>query len=584
MGLTEFFAMEASDYLERLDALVSPPTPPNADELVRLTRALRGSALMAKQTTIAVAAAAFERFARRAKESRVWDEATRQRAVRAVDDFKILIRHVGNWTDVEDRRAQALTVDLDPDGESTIAPQVPPESDGLDTGSRAFIGREGAAVASALDQAAKALQQDPRNREPLLRVVTVMQPLRGLAVLGELPPMPELLEGIQRATAEVLAREEAPRDAALLLDGAAKALARAARELATEGKADPESSETRKFAGGLAQLIGSRNVVSIETLYYPDDGPHIVERGTGATRRRVLGQVELVSHGEHLLQAAHDLERAWSRTQVELRAQSLIATFRALGSAGGGPIADAVAHFAAAARDAVARGMPVEYTERFVARLRDAGSILVETAAGEGEADLANRLRQVASGLGPGAPSAPPTPIAAPEPAMVVDAPPSLVAPAPPAQRPSRSPFTIADAPPEPSPEPAIDLPTEPVPPEDAGENAGLVGSWARFQRYAEALGLEGPSLDELLAGPPADPLRSVIPTRTPPIAPPPTATPEVTAPPITDYCYRGRAALARAASLRREIQTQLAAGATSDDLRDLIEELLDLVDLGLQD
>jgi hypothetical protein len=583
MGLTEFFAMEASDYLERLDALVSPPTPPNADELVRLTRALRGSALMAKQNTIAAAAAAFERFARRAKESRVWDEATRQRAVRAVDDFKILIRHVGNWTDVEDRRARALTLDLDPDGEGATAPQVPPRGEGLDAGSRAFIGREGAAVASALDQAAKALQQDPRNRDPLVRVVTVMQPLRGLAVLGELPPMPELLEGIQRATAEVLAREEAPRDAALLLDGAAKALARAARELATEGKADPESPETRKFAGGLAQLIGSRNVVSIETLYYPDDGPHIVERGSAVARRRVLGQVELVSHGEHLLQAAHDLERAWSRTQVELRAQSLIATFRALGSAGGGPIADAVANFATAARDAVARGMPVKHTEGFVARLRDAGSILAETAAGEGEAELADRLRQVASGLGPAAPPAPPTPTAAPEPAVVVDAAPP-VAPAPPAQRPSRSPFMIADAPPEPSPEPAIDRPTETAPPEDAGEDAGLVGSWARFQRYAEALGLEGPSLDELLAGPPADPLRSVIPTPTPVTAPPPTAAPDVTAPPITDYCYRGRAALARAASLRREIQTKLAAGATSDDLRDFIEELLDLVDLGLQD
>ncbi|MDH3368240.1 MAG: hypothetical protein OEO17_10375, partial [Gemmatimonadota bacterium] len=77
---------------------------------------------------------------------------------------------------------------------------------------------------------------------------------------------------------------------------------------------------------------------------------------------------------------------------------------------------------------------------------------------------------------------------------------------------------------------------------------------------------------------------RSVMRTGTPVTAPPPTAAPKVTAPPITDYCYRGRAALARAAGLRREIQTKLGAGATSDDLRDFIEELLDLVDLGLQD
>ena len=47
MGLTEFFAMEAGGYLDRLDTLVSGPVGPDRDELVRLTRALRGSALMA---------------------------------------------------------------------------------------------------------------------------------------------------------------------------------------------------------------------------------------------------------------------------------------------------------------------------------------------------------------------------------------------------------------------------------------------------------------------------------------------------------------------------------------------------------
>ena len=64
MGLTEFFAMEASEYLERLDALVSAVAPPEGEEFLRLARALRGSALMANQQAIAGAAAAFETLAR----------------------------------------------------------------------------------------------------------------------------------------------------------------------------------------------------------------------------------------------------------------------------------------------------------------------------------------------------------------------------------------------------------------------------------------------------------------------------------------------------------------------------------------
>ncbi|MEE8571700.1 MAG: hypothetical protein V3T20_00415, partial [Gemmatimonadota bacterium] len=189
MGLTEFFAMEASDYLERLDALVSPPTRPDMAELTRLTRALRGSALMAKQGGIAIAAEAFEHFARSAREQRrPWDESTRQLAVRAVDEFKILIRQVGAWSEVEDERARALAADLHPEGMAQAATDTGETADQIDVGTRAFIGREGAAIASALDQAAKSLQRNPRGFDPLRQVLTVAQPLRGLAVLAELPP------------------------------------------------------------------------------------------------------------------------------------------------------------------------------------------------------------------------------------------------------------------------------------------------------------------------------------------------------------------------------------------------------------
>src|SRR5256886_17522855 len=64
LGMSDFFALEAGEYLERLDALLATGDSPSADELVRLARALRGSALMANQHPIARTAAAPEAVAR----------------------------------------------------------------------------------------------------------------------------------------------------------------------------------------------------------------------------------------------------------------------------------------------------------------------------------------------------------------------------------------------------------------------------------------------------------------------------------------------------------------------------------------
>jgi hypothetical protein len=541
MGLTEFFAMEAGDYLERLDALVSPPTPPDPDELLRLTRALRGSALMAKQSGVAVAAEAFEQFARAVKERRrSWDEGTKQLAVRAVDDFKILIRQVGTWSEREEARAHELANMLSPGG-TAAAPTAPDASEGLDVGTRAFIGREGAAVASALDQAAKSLQRSPHMLDPVRRVASAMQPLSGLATLSELPPMSDLLDGVEQAVSEIMRSPDPIPEAALLLNAAAHAVARAAKELAHDGTADPDAPEVQEFAQRLQRLVAAEaSVVPIESLFYEDDGPHVVEQGTVTATRRVLGRVELVSHGEHLRQAAHEIERALSRTQLELRAQALVATFRALSGTSGSALNLAVSRFAIAAREAVLRGAPVRQTPEFVRHLRDAGSTLAETGQHE-DADLAARLEETAKALAALADRR------TPEPEPVAE---------------------IADAP--------IALETE---------TADLVGSWARYQRYADRLGLEPPSLDELLAGPPADPGLAVAEEPEPaaeeaePIA---EAAVEEELVPITDLCYSGAAALERAKSLRAEIQEGLAAEAPSADLRELIEEVLDLVELGL--
>src|SRR5207253_2939401 len=83
LGMSDFFALEAGEYLERLDALLQQSEAPGADEFVRLARALRGSALMANQQAIAKAAAGVESLARAlARRSRARWTARRRRCAR----------------------------------------------------------------------------------------------------------------------------------------------------------------------------------------------------------------------------------------------------------------------------------------------------------------------------------------------------------------------------------------------------------------------------------------------------------------------------------------------------------------------
>src|SRR5437762_8719356 len=108
LGMSDFFALEAGEYLERLDGLLVKDDGSSGDEIVRLARALRGSAVMANQQAIARVAAGLETLWRAVREGRrTWDGKTGQLAVRRVDDLKIFVRQVGGWTEVNTVRAGA---------------------------------------------------------------------------------------------------------------------------------------------------------------------------------------------------------------------------------------------------------------------------------------------------------------------------------------------------------------------------------------------------------------------------------------------------------------------------------------------
>lgn len=566
LGMSDFFALEAGEYLERLDGLVGSEGP-NGDELVRLARALRGSALMANQHAIARAAGGLEALARAVREGRrAWDPQTKQLALRGVDDLKIFVRKAASWTDEDTAKAEALAQELDQVAGRPSAQVRAAEALGLDAGVRAFVAREGAAIASALDRAAQTLKANPAAQDPLPLVLRTIQPLRGLAAVNDLPPLPDLLEGIERAVGELSQSGlEPPANTGDLFKTAAQAIARAAREVAERGRPDPESPDFRQFAGLLVKFMESEpDVVSIGSLYYSDSGPHIVSRGVPAARPSTLGRLELVSHGEHLRQSADSLERAPSTTQRELRAHTLGTTFRALANAGGGALADRVSQFALAAREAVASGVAVSSAAGFAALLRQAGDLLARSSTGDEEA-LAAELDGLTSAvrtLKPGAPAPAPAPVAAPPPPP----PPPRRAPAP---APLRAPMPASQAP---------VVPIETLAPAPAPETADLIGSWTLYERMAGA-GFGAASLQELLAPASAAPVapRPAVPGSVPP-APPPAQGGDAAAVDVRTLLYRGDRALKRAQELR-----EVAKRTSGDALRALVDEVCDLVALALE-
>jgi hypothetical protein len=225
-----------------------------------------------------------------------------------------------------------------------------------------------------------------------------MQPLLGLAVLPEISPIPEVMDGIERA-AGIARRGEQMDDIALLLDVAERALSNAAHEITTSGTARPDSPEAREFARRFGAILDtSGEVVPIQSLYYDDAGPHIIEAGTPVAAPGRLAQMELVAHGEHLKQAADELERAQWDTQRELRVLALTSTFRSLVGAGGGPVENAVSRFAYVAQEAVGKGVPLHHTAEFAGYLREVGAILTVSAEVEPGA-LAVRLARATAQL-----------------------------------------------------------------------------------------------------------------------------------------------------------------------------------------
>lgn len=567
LGNEDFFSLEAGEYLDRLGALVAGPAAPIADEVVRFTRALRGSALMANQAPIARAASGLEHLLRGFRDGRrAWDDGLAEMTRDAVATLQALVGRVRGWTPDDTAQAERLAVHLET-AAGGARPVTAPTPALTDTGVRAFLAREAAAVGSVLDQAARGATS-PASQEVAQAILRRMQPLRGLAALADYPPLPELLDGVERTVAELSRLEISQAAGTARLRAAATALSRAARDVAERGRPDPEGAEFRHFADLLrAPEEAGSQVVPIESLFF-DNEEGIVERHT-LPRTPLAAEVAaamVVSRGEHLCQAADEILKASSAAQRDVRLHVLLGDLRTLAADFPAGLAQPVEAFATAARSAISRGAAARSHGRFAALITTAGELLRGFTHLTQPPAVAEALRPAMEGLALLGTSGASVAVTAPRTGIVL--------PGEAAAEPVPIDSLLegdSDVVPIESltydePEPAARAPLASRP---APAPAGGADGWDLAASYSlyESLCTGGTAV----AAPAPAPAPVAVP-------------PEPAVVDIATLCYRGRAAVDRAAEVRQQLRVVLTASSTPTAIQPLVDELADLVELAFAD
>jgi chemotaxis protein histidine kinase CheA len=107
--LLDFFTLEASEYLTRLESLVTQQAmpAPDATHLAAAARGLRGSATMAKASELARLATSVERIAAGVVQGVTkWEPEVQRSMVGAIEDLKLLVRSVRTWGAEQDARVE----------------------------------------------------------------------------------------------------------------------------------------------------------------------------------------------------------------------------------------------------------------------------------------------------------------------------------------------------------------------------------------------------------------------------------------------------------------------------------------------
>src|SRR4051812_10453993 len=269
VGFLDFFVLEASDYIEQLDAqlLAGGTGEPDADTLQRAARALRGSSTMAKLPAFAEMAAGIERVGRALREKALpWDAALRGALVATVDDCKLLLRNVRAWGPADDARARARVEEL-----VRYAPvrSATPVASPATAGHDSYLATESANLGAGLEL----LATRPSDRDAAGNVLGRVRALRGIASVKDHATLADVLEAAEQAAHPLeLGEPTLSAERIAVLNAAATLLRSVSSAMRAGTVVDLAGPEIARFAAALDAMqereTGAERVVPIADLFF----------------------------------------------------------------------------------------------------------------------------------------------------------------------------------------------------------------------------------------------------------------------------------------------------------------------------
>lgn len=286
-GVRHFFVLEAGEYVERLDSLLGSAgtEAPDSDALLRVARALRGAATMARLDSMSELAGVVEGVARGAAEGTVaWNPELVAELSATTADLRQLIGHAREWSDADDTRARSRAASLSalvpagvagggrpPGVASSHRASTPTGALAASGGVLHLVGGTGelaAALTALLGRSNdEGLLDDARRR---------VAALRGVAAVSDHAELGALLDALDTGLRGVNVPLAGSTHATL--SNAARML-RVASDDIRAGRNITSDAEWQAVVDGLGRM-GERSddrVVPIRQLFHEDEGPHVVE-------------------------------------------------------------------------------------------------------------------------------------------------------------------------------------------------------------------------------------------------------------------------------------------------------------------